>query len=252
MLHKMKLNNKPFEMINNGSKTIELRLNDEKRSKIKIGDFIDFTNINDPSSKMQVRVTELHCFDSFGELFNTLPKEKLGFGSEEDIPNDYMDSFYSREEQEKYGVIGIEFRKTELQKFIDAQEDGYSFGDVYQTALSEIKKGMKISCWMWYVFPQIKGLGLSGTTAYFSINDLNEAIDYYEHPILGKRLVEITSELLKLESCDPVEVFGIPDAYKLRSCMTLFKRAAADNDIFQQVLDKFCQGIEDEITIELL
>lgn len=251
MLHKMKLNSEPFEKINSGRKTIELRLNDEKRRKVQIGDFIEFSHIDKSELKIQVRVTALHRFDNFKELFSELPKEKCGFKSDEIVVDDHMDEYYSREEQEKYGAIGIEFRKTELQKFINAQDNCYSFGDTYETALKEIKNGMKISCWMWYVFPQIKGLGLSGTTAYFSINDLSEAVDYYEHPILGERLIEITSETLKIDSDDPVAVFGIPDAFKLRSCMTLFKRAS-HNDIFQKVLDKFCQGAEDEKTIDIL
>ncbi len=105
---------------------------------------------------------------------------------------------------------------------------------------------------MWYVFPQIRGLGLSGTTAYFSIKDLTEAVDYYAHPVLGERLIEITSALLDIDNNDPVAVFGIPDAYKLRSCMTLFKHAAPDNELFQRVLEKFYQGVEDEKTLEQL
>lgn len=250
MLHTMKLNSEPFEKINSGRKTIELRLNDEKQRKVRVGDFIEFSHIDTPELKIQARVTALHHFDSFKELFSELPKEKCGFRPDDLIHDDYMDKFYSIEEQKKYGALGIEFRKTELQKFIDAQENGYDFGEKYETALSEIKSGMKNSCWMWYVFPQIKGLGISGTTAYFSINDLTEAVDYYEHPVLGARLIEITSEALEIDSDDPVAVFGLPDAFKLRSCMTLFKHAAPDNDLFQRVLDKFCQGAEDENTTE--
>ena len=74
---------------------------------------------------------------------------------------------------------------SELEKFIDAQDNGYSFGETYATALAEMKHGHKDTHWMWYVFPQIQGLGLSGTTAYFSIKDLDEAKDYYNHPVLG-------------------------------------------------------------------
>ena len=141
---------------------------------------------------------------------------------------------------------------SELEKFIDAQDNGYSFGETYVTALAEMKHGHKDTHWMWYVFPQIQGLGLSGTTAYFSIKDLDEAKDYYNHPVLGQRLIEITSVLLDIESSDPVQVFGIPDAFKLRSCMTLFKYAAPENDLFQRVLEKFCQGEVDYKTLEIL
>ena len=141
---------------------------------------------------------------------------------------------------------------SELEKFIDAQDNGYSFGETYATALAEMKHGHKDTHWMWYVFPQIQGLGLSGTTAYFSIKDLDEAKDYYNHPVLGQRLIEITSVLLDIESSDPVQVFGIPDAFKLRSCMTLFKYAAPEKDLFQRVLEKFCQGEVDYKTLEIL
>ncbi|MBO5164579.1 MAG: DUF1810 domain-containing protein [Ruminococcus sp.] len=163
-----------------------------------------------------------------------------------------MDEYYPREKQEQYGVLGIELRLTDLQKFIDAQDNGYSFGETYQTALAEMKQGEKISHWIWYVFPQIQGLGLSGTTAYFSIKDLSEAKDYYAHPVLGARLIEISETLLDIETDDPMAVFGYPDAFKVRSCMTLFKHAAPEQEVFQKVLDKFCRGNEDEKTLEIL
>ena len=163
-----------------------------------------------------------------------------------------MDDYYTREDQEKYGVLGIELYCTDLQKFIDAQDSGYSFGETYKTALSEMKQGYKVSHWIWYVFPQIQGLGLSETTAFFSIRDLSEAKDYYAHPILGTRLIEICEVLLNIESDDPMCVFGYPDAFKVRSCMTLFKHAAREQSVFQKVLDRFCQGNEDEKTLRIL
>ena len=252
MLHNMKLNDEPFRLIESGKKTIELRLFDEKRRQVDIGDFIEFSHTEQPDRRITVRVTELYRSSSFGELFKEIPAERLGFSEGEEISPDLMDSFYTPEKQHEYGVLGIGFRKTELQKFINAQEKGYSFGETYTTALAELKRGYKNSCWMWYVFPQIKGLGLTGTTAYFSINDLQEAADYLAHPILGARLTEISSELLRLEENDPVAVFGLPDAYKLRSCMTLFMHAAPQNEIFSKVLDKFCQGTEDDETLKRL
>lgn len=252
MLHTMKLKQEPFEKIRNGSKTIELRLYDEKRQQVQIGDFIEFSLMDNPREKLQTKVIALHRFDSFQELYTSLPKEKLGYKSDETSESNHMDDYYSREEQEKYGVIGIEIRLADLQKFIDAQDYGYSFGETYQVALAEMKNGKKEEHWIWYVFPQIQGLGWSGTTAYFSIKSLQEAKDYYEHPVLGTRLQEITSVLLDIETDDPMIVFGYPDAFKLRSCMTLFKYAAPDNDLFQKVLDKFCQGIEDDKTVKIL
>lgn len=252
MLHIMKLKRAPFDKIKNGSKTIELRLNDEKRQKVNIGDFIEFCCIDEPNKRIQTRVTTLHHFNSFAELYATLPKEKLGYSSEETPDPDHMNEYYSKEEQDQYGVLGIELYCTDLQKFIDAQDNGYDFGETYQTALTEMKQGYKVSHWIWYVFPQIKGLGLSGITAYFSIKDINEAKDYYAHPVLGERLLEITRELLNIESDDPMNVFGYPDAFKVRSCMTVFKHAAPEQELFQKVLDKFCRGVEDEKTVRIL
>ncbi len=252
MMHKMKLQKAPYEKIKNGRKTIELRLNDEKRQQVQVGDFIEFSLLENPDDRIQTRVTALHHFNSFQELYTSLPKEKLGYALFDTPDPNHMDAYYSREKQEQYGVLGIELRMTELQKFIDAQEQGYDFGEPYRTALTEIRQGEKQTHWMWYVFPQIQGLGLIGKTALFSIKDMEEAADYYAHPILGKRLTEITKALLDIETDDPMVVFGFPDAYKLRSCMTLFKYAAPEQELFVQVLEKFCRGTEDEKTIRIL
>lgn len=252
MLHQMKLRTLPFEKIKNGSKTIELRLNDEKRQTVQVGDFIEFSCLDEPKQKIQTRVTALHHFSSFEELYTALPKEKLGYTPAETPVPDHMNEYYPRKKQEQYGVLGIELYLTDLQKFIDAQDHGYGFGETYQTALTEMKQGKKISHWIWYVFPQIQGLGWSGTTAYFSIKDLSEAKDYYAHPILVARLKEITETLLHIGTDDPMAVLGYPDAFKLRSCMTLFKYAVPEQDLFQKVLDKFCRGNEDEQTLKIL
>lgn len=251
-LHRMKLKASPFRKIQTGAKTIELRLNDEKRQQIQVGDFIEFTQMDDASQKMTARVKALHHFNSFVELYAALPKEKLGYAPSEMPDPDHMDVYYPREKQKKYGVLGIELRMTDLQKFVDAQERGYSFGETYETALSEMKQGQKLSHWIWYVFPQIQGLGCSGTTAYFLIKDLQEAKDYYAHPVLSARLIGITEQLLKIRTDNPMMVFGYPDAYKVRSCMTLFKYAAPEQELFQKVLDKFCRGMEDDKTVEIL
>lgn len=252
MLHKMKLRAAPFKKIQNGSKTVELRLNDAKRQKVQIGDYIEFTCLDDTKQRIQARVTALHHYSSFSELYKAIPKQKIGYSSDETPDPNHMNEYYSIEEQEKYGVLGMELYCTDLQKFINAQEYGYDFGETYQTALDEMKQGYKVSHWIWYVFPQIQGLGLSGTTAYFSIKDLQEAKDYYAHPVLGARLIEITKEILRIDSDDPMSVFGSPDAFKIRSCMTLFKHAAPEQELFQNVLDKYCRGIEDDKTIRIL
>lgn len=113
----MKLKQEPFEKIKNGSKTIELRLYDEKRQRVQIGDFIEFSLMNDPSDKMQARVTALHRFDSFQELYVSLPKEKLGYKACEIPEPNYMDAYYSCEEQEKYGVVGIEIEVLDIMNY---------------------------------------------------------------------------------------------------------------------------------------
>ncbi|MCM1508183.1 MAG: DUF1810 family protein [Ruminococcus flavefaciens] len=252
MLHKMKLKSEPFEKMKSGSKTIELRLNDEKRQLVQVGDFIEFALIDDTIQKITTRVIELHHFNSFRELYANLPKEKMGYTENEILNLDHMDEYYPREKQEQYGVLGIGLRLTDLQKFIDAQDNGYSFGETYQTALQEMKQREKLTHWIWYVFPQIQGLGHNDTTAYFSIKDLSEAKDYYAHPILSARLLEITRVLLDIETDDPMAVFGYTDAFKVRSCMTLFKHTAPEQELFQKVLDKFYRGNEDEKTLEIL
>jgi uncharacterized protein (DUF1810 family) len=103
-----------------------------------------------------------------------------------------------------------------LNRFLKAQENSYD------QALNEIKAGRKRSHWMWYIFPQYKGLGFSDTSKYYSIQDLNEARNFLEHPILGARLKEISNELLLLNESTANRVFGSPDDLKLKSSMTLF------------------------------
>lgn len=137
-------------------------------------------------------------------------------------------------------------RENTLERFIKAQEYDY------QTALSEIRKGHKKSCWMWYIFPQIQGLGRSGTARYYAIESYDEAKEYMENSVTGGRLREISEALLGLESDDATEVMGWPDDLKLCSSMTLFAMATKDNVIFAKVLDKFFDGKPDEKTIEIL
>lgn len=122
----------------------------------------------------------------------------------------------------------------------------------YETALAEIKRGRKTSHWIWYVFPQITGLGRSSMAEYYAIKDLNEAIEYYDDPVLRERLVEISSALLEISCNDPTAVMGCPDDLKLRSSMTLFSVAAPECSVFQAVLDKFFAGTPDKKTLQIL
>ena len=132
-----------------------------------------------------------------------------------------------------------------LDRFVAAQAGSY------ETALAEIRSGYKRSHWMWYIFPQLQGLGYSSTAQYYAIEDLDEAQAYLLHPVLGPRLLEISEALLALDTDDADEVFGWPDNLKLRSCMTLFQ-CAGDEKIFGQVLAKFFGGEPDERTLALL
>ena len=132
----------------------------------------------------------------------------------------------------------------QLDRFIKAQEN------TYLVALKEIKNGRKQSHWMWYIFPQIKGLGMSETSRYYGIDDEEEAKAYLDNEILGFRLREITSELLKLNIDNPVDIFGTIDTMKLKSSMTLFDYVSEDK-IFSQVLNKYYNGEIDEKTILL-
>ena len=140
-----------------------------------------------------------------------------------------------------------------LDRFIKAQE-----GD-YDRALKEIKNGRKQSCWMWYIFPQIIGLGSTSMAKEYAIKNIEEAIEYLNNDILKNRLVEISQALLDLEEDkDNIrEIMGYPDDLKLRSSMTLFKKAEelseikCDN-IFQKVLDKFYNGEDDNLTLNIL
>ena len=133
-----------------------------------------------------------------------------------------------------------------LSRFLEAQK-----GDFTQ-ALSEIKSGRKRSHWMWYIFQQLKGLGRSSTSEFYGIKDLTEAEAYLAHPVLGSRLKEISAELLHLETSNANSIFGSPDDLKLKSSMTLFANIPGAASVFQQVLQKFFGGSQDEKTLKLL
>jgi uncharacterized protein (DUF1810 family) len=133
-----------------------------------------------------------------------------------------------------------------LQRFIDAQKNEYAI------ALSEIKAGRKRSHWMWYIFPQIHGLGISSMAHHYAMSGLAEAEQYLLDPLLGPRLVEISTALLQLKSVDVHQIFGTPDDMKLRSSMTLFASVPSADPVFQQVLDQYFGGKADERTLRIL
>jgi len=134
----------------------------------------------------------------------------------------------------------------DLKRFLDAQQRDYA------AALSEIKSGRKRSHWMWYIFPQIGGLGFSEMSKRYAITDLPEAVAYLNHPVLGKRLKEIAGALLELKSNNANQVMGSPDDLKLRSSMTLFAQVPGTEPVFEAVLKKYFQGEKDKATLQQL
>lgn len=133
-----------------------------------------------------------------------------------------------------------------LARFLEAQNH------TYLKALSEIESGTKSSHWMWYIFPQLKGLGTSANAQFFAIHDLHEAREYLEHPVLGRHLVEMSTALLQIEGKSAHEILGSPDDLKLRSSMTLFHQAQNSHPVFEAVLNKYFNGVHDNKTLELI
>ena len=132
-----------------------------------------------------------------------------------------------------------------LNKFLNVHKD------FYDIALKEIRNGHKQTHWIWFIFPQIKGLGQSETAKFYEIKDVDEAKEYLKNDVLREHLLEITNALLELKNNDPLELLGYPDNLKLQSSMTLFNYIEPNN-VFKKVLDKFYDGELDEGTISIL
>ena len=135
-----------------------------------------------------------------------------------------------------------------LDRFLQAQDSGGTF----QRAVAELRSGRKVSHWMWFIFPQIAGLGLSAMSQRYAISGLAEARAYLEHPVLGTRLVECATILAATDGKSAAEILGPVDAMKLRSSMTLFAAAAPDQPAFSAVLTKYFSGTPDEATLARL
>lgn len=133
-----------------------------------------------------------------------------------------------------------------LSRFTSAQEG------IFVNVLAELRSGQKRTHWMWFIFPQIDGLGHSSTTRYYSIKSKNEARNYLDHPVLGARLVKCAELLLAIDGKSVTDIFGFPDDIKLKSCMTLFATVAGPDSVFAHVLEKYFDGQQDEKTISLL
>ena len=134
----------------------------------------------------------------------------------------------------------------DLSRFVRAQEVGY------EQIVAEIRSGRKRSHWMWYVFPQIDGLGFSSLSKRYSIKSLGEARAYLAHPVLGPRLLECAEAVVSLEGRSATEIFGSPDDMKLRSCATLFACVSPSGSVFARLLGKYYRGRRDGKTVQLL
>lgn len=132
-----------------------------------------------------------------------------------------------------------------LQRFLDAQEL------VYPTALAELHAGRKQTHWIWFIFPQVAGLGRSSTAQYYAIRSRGEALDYVTHPLLGLRLIECTKAILGITNRSAYDIFGAPDDMKFRSSMTLFG-TVSELDYFENALDRFYEGQPDDATLDIL
>ena len=133
-----------------------------------------------------------------------------------------------------------------LDRFVRAQ------ADIYDRALGELRRGKKQSHWMWFIFPQMDGLGSSAMTREYAIKSMDEARAYLGHPVLGMRLKECAEAVLAVEGRTALEIMGRPDDLKLRSSMTLFERAAGDDSVFAKLLNKYYAGERDEKTLAIL
>ena len=133
-----------------------------------------------------------------------------------------------------------------LKRFLDAQDE------VFEQVCTELREGRKRTHWMWFIFPQLKGLGHSAMAEFYAISSLQEAEAYLSHPVLGARLTQCTELVNQIEGRTVDQIFGSPDNLKFRSCMTLFAQLEADKQLFKDALEKYFGGEVDARTLELL
>ena len=133
-----------------------------------------------------------------------------------------------------------------LRRFVIAQDS------IFERVLSELRAGAKMGHWMWFIFPQIRGLGRSPTSVEYAISCRDEAQAYLQHPVLGPRLKECTQLVLSVEGRSATEIFGSPDDMKFGSSMTLFAQVSRDDDIFHRALQKYFEGVPDRLTLDRL
>ncbi|MFZ1606674.1 DUF1810 domain-containing protein [Candidatus Aalborgicola defluviihabitans] len=145
-----------------------------------------------------------------------------------------------------YSAYNMNLSTQGLERFIVAQDS------VYDVALDELAMGEKTTHWMWFVFPQLRALARTPTAKHFGLESKEETLAFWQHPVLGKRLMECTKLLLAQRNSNVHDIFGSPDDLKFRSCMTLFSQVVATEPTFKQALDRFCGGRADEATLKLL
>jgi len=133
-----------------------------------------------------------------------------------------------------------------LERFVIAQDS------IYRRVLSELQAGTKMGHWMWFIFPQVRGLGRSPTSIEYAISSRDEAQAYLQHPVLGHRLKECTQLVLNVNGRSATNIFGTPDDIKFRSSMTLFAQVSRDDDIFHRALQKYFEGVPDRLTLDRL
>ena len=143
--------------------------------------------------------------------------------------------------------MGHSTQTSALQRFLQAQTNG-----TYETALQELQQGQKRSHWMWFIFPQINGIGYSATSRRYAISDLTEAKQYLQHSILGPRLIECMTAVNSLEGLTAHQIFGSPDDMKLHACATLFSLTSDDTETFNNVLKKYFQCMLHQQTMQIL
>jgi uncharacterized protein (DUF1810 family) len=182
--------------------------------------------------------------------WHVVPGREIPMSTDEDRDdndrNDNDSNEYDRNDNDRNGYDGND--NDDLERFVVAQDAG----GTYHRAVAELRRGRKSSHWMWFVFPQIAGLGQSPTSTRYAISSLSQARAYLRHPVLGPRLIESASILAQLGDCSADQIFGAIDAQKLRSSMTLFARAAAEETVFAQVLDRYFDGVPDSATDQRL
>jgi uncharacterized protein (DUF1810 family) len=141
---------------------------------------------------------------------------------------------------------GFDRDQYNLERFVSAQDS------IYAEVLSELRAGMKTSHWMWFIFPQIRGLGRSPVSVEYAISSREEAAAYLQHPVVGPRLKECTQLVLDVENRSAEEIFGSPDDMKFRSSMTLFTQVSTDDDIYARALQQYFAGVPDQLTLDRL